>query len=322
MHVIRFDIGLWRSVPERVGSECRATFMRAAGQEIIPFMQQQITDVLGTISTRELAIIIWLGLALIAMLCSKSVRRSASSLVRALSAKYVAANILILIIGVCLSVWLLKKAGLWNYLLIKTTVVWFFTVATTAFFKLSDISSFSFFMRVMRSKLSLAVLMPFVISSYTFSLWIELIIVLFLLFFTAMAAISKSYQKPEYALVLKFSNAIIVVIAIVYIAYGMFEFLSDPSLVVSVLRLKELILPIPLTIMTIPIIYMQALYLNYQSIFLCFNATATHGQERRKLKKVVIFSCGFAVSKVYRVRKNLNWLYPPSLSDISRYASG
>ena len=272
--------------------------------------------VIDSISNREIAFAFWVGVALLATLLSRDVRNSIARLLTSIFAKYVRSNLAILIVYTLIIVWFLHSKNYWDFSLLKITLFWFFALALSVFFKMTEISNMRFFIKLLRNQVSLTIVIAFVVETYTFSLPIELALTLFLLFFLAMAATAKVSQKAEYQSVIKLSNFIVQSIIYVFILHAVYMLITDPAQVFRSESMKEILLPLALTIFIIPVFYVLTMRLNYSSIFYTFNHTIDDSQKKKELKQKVISVAGLSLSKSYQIRKKINWFSPPNVEDI------
>gem|GEM_PF-4474678 len=233
-------------------------------------------------------------------------------------AKYVRSNLAILIAYILIVVWLLHSKNYWDLSLLKVTVFWFFALVLSVFFKITEIPDLRFFIKLLRDQVSLTIVISFIVETYTFSLPIELALTFCLLFFLAMAAAAKVSQKPEYNPIIRLSNFIVQGVSYLFILHAVYMLITDSRQVFQSESMKEVLLPLALTILIIPVFYALTMRLNYSTIFYTFDHTIDDPQEKKELKQKVISVAGFSLSKSYLIRKKVNWFSPPNVEDIPR----
>ncbi len=82
-------------------------------------------------SNRELSVLLWTGLILIFVCRTKSVRISIIDVIKAFFAKKVIIVFLLTIGVISIICWMLAKGNLWDYSLLKDTIIYsVFTIST------------------------------------------------------------------------------------------------------------------------------------------------------------------------------------------------
>lgn len=128
-------------------------------------------------STRELAIFTWVISLLLLLSFNRGTRGASWQLLRAFCDKKILGVFTLMVVYVAIITWMICRVGLWDFPLLKDTVFWFFTVASVTFFNINKADDLNFFKDIVLDSVKLTVIVEFLVNFYTFSLWIEFIIV-------------------------------------------------------------------------------------------------------------------------------------------------
>jgi membrane protein YdbS with pleckstrin-like domain len=231
-------------------------------------------------STRELALVIWLLLALPFVLLKFG--KSIKMITKAFFAKQLAVIYLVMTISTICIVTILQHFELWNYDLLKDTIFWFFTFAFVILFKILKASNTNFFIEILNDIFKLTLFLEFISNFHTFSLWIELIIFPIILLITPLKAFSETDEKNlQVTKVLSFLQSIM---GLIYLSYSVIKTIGDYQNFFSIQNLKALVLTPILSLSIIPLFYLIALYNNYEQLFLRIRIMSNDPKIQRKIK--------------------------------------
>ncbi len=129
-------------------------------------------------NNREVAIGVWLGIILVWSLSNSGMRQAINHLIKiALSKKLVGVYLLLGLITSLLC-YLLNVIDLWSLEQLKNTIYWYFGIAIISLFQvIKDTENPTYFNDLVVNNFKFIVLIEFIISFYTFGLWLELIFV-------------------------------------------------------------------------------------------------------------------------------------------------
>lgn len=186
---------------------------------------------------------------------------------------------------------------LWNPSFIKDSIFWYFGVAITLFVNVNKVSDKSFFINILYDNLKILVLIEFIVNFYTFSFIVEMILVPFILFITVLNVGNKVTYKN---LILdKLTNFFFISFALIQLFFIVYKIALEYKSLVNYESLNAFILYPVLTIMYLPFIYLFAIYLKYDTIFI----VVSRGLKERSLlikaaKKKIFFTCGLNLRKI------------------------
>lgn len=256
-----------------------------------------------TLTNREFAIAIWMLILLILALCSKSIRHSLSDVLKALFVRKLLIPLLILLFYVFLNVLFLKYIHFWDLSALKDTVFWTFGVAVTSYFNIEKaITNETYFRDFIIDNVKLIAIIEFVQNLYSFSLPVELIVIPVLTFIIMVRVIAD--KKPEYKTVKKLFDFILGLFGIFLIVFTIKEVVFGFSDFATIINLRDFLLPLVLSILFIPFIYLMALYVQYENLFVRIDIVNVKSKFVNRAKRKIFFSCFLNLNKLDKFAKN------------------
>lgn len=251
-------------------------------------------------STREISIFIWLSVLVIYVLFDKKFRESVTKI---LGNKIFIFGIATLLINTIIIVLILKKLSFWEIGFIKDTSFWFLFTAIGIFFNIQDAKNVTFFSNIIRENIKAIVVLEFVINFYTFPLFIELALfpIIFLTSTSQLLIEKDSSQTKVNSCLVK----LLAFIGLFLIIFSFYKTIVDYKNFFSLVNLKTFILPLILTILSLPFFYILALYINYESYIKIVKNS--HRKEKPSIVKTLIkdtfIYANINLDKLYRIRK-------------------
>jgi len=190
--------------------------------------------------------------------------------------------------GVTLIAW---KFGLWDTDLVKDTIIWTLGPAFVLFFNLTRVGEQDFLRRTIRHALTLAIVLEFIVNLYSFSLPVEMVIVPFTTFVALMAVVAGT--KTEYSQVGRFLKWVLAIIGFGLLGHALDLVVRGWATLDKSGALRELILPVWLTLAIVPIIYVFGLLSVYERIFVRLPFVIQEPGERRRAKLALVLTLHF-----------------------------
>lgn len=164
----------------------------------------------------------------------------------------------------------LSEFNLWNYEQLKNTIFWCISVGFMSLFKLEKIKKDkSFFKHSVMDNLRLLAIIQFIVGVYTFSLWVEVILVPFLAFFGTMLAIAESDEKYHHVNVfLKNCLSLFGAVLIIYTSYMLMTNFSEFG---QEKTAYDFFVPPLLTLCYLPFVFFMLVYSTYELVFIRLN---------------------------------------------------
>ncbi|MCI2393280.1 hypothetical protein [Aliiroseovarius sediminis] len=225
----------------------------------ISIIEQFLTWLQQAFNNREIAIGLWIILGFSFCLTRADLRRSLWCVAKTLIAPKLLLFFGIVALNVVALSWLLAGVGLWSKTQVPPTVLWFAMGGCVfAGRALQSKEDDQYFRDLFRGSLRLGGIFEFIVVAYTFSLATELVLTPVLFFLAATLAFAGT--KPEYAkakVLLEFSLATFVIV-LVYNSVS--SIWSQPDMFFTTDTVRNFVLPILLTIGSIPVFYLLFCY--------------------------------------------------------------
>lgn len=203
-----------------------------------------------------------------------------------------------------ISIWILTNVGVWNVSLLKDTIFWLLGTAVVLLFNTNKASQNpAFFKTMMLETIALTVLIEFLANLYSLSFIAEFIIMPFVFFIAGMSALADS--RDEYKVARK-------PLKLILAGYGLFVLLFSVSLAIcnftglfSIHNLLVLVVPSVLTVMYLPFIYVFALIMAYETLFVRIDSLLRDNRELAGFTKMKIFAlCYFDLRLLSQFSQN------------------
>lgn len=252
-------------------------------------------------NNREIAIGLWIIVAVIALLFTRTFREFLKTAISILFCKKFVVFYIVFISYLIMIVSGLKYIELWNFELLKDTIFWVLFVELPLFTKtIEKADGVHFFSKLIEENIAVAVVIQFFVGFWTFNLVIELVIVPITVLISALYAVASNDKK--HSSVRRFFEVMFALWGIIILINAIYGLIDSPSSFFNGNTLKSFILPVILLIFNLPVIYGLALYSMYENVFVRIQGTKN---EQRKMKWQVFCFAGISLSKISAIRKNL-----------------
>lgn len=259
-------------------------------------------------STREVAIIIWSSILIVgAIILVQS--KTFFVLLKTFFVYKIQVPLWLMFIyiaGITISLYYFK---IWNLGLLKDTIIWSIASATVLFFNINKITDFTYFKPIVLGNLKVIVILEFITNFYTFNFIAEMIVIPIMTFIGVLQIYAEHSAKtnPEHLKVagcLKTFFAFAGTLIFIYISYETYKYYSD---LLTIQNIKSLLLPFVLTIFLIPFLYLLALYMNYEILFIRIPYLIKEEKKQKKLKRNILLCANINLNKLHKISTNLNW---------------
>lgn len=274
-------------------------------------------EILEDLTTRETSVLIWSVL-----IFSVLIFFSRKEFLNILKAFF---NIKIVIPLTCFGIYciiiiiLLFKVDLWDFKLLKDTIIWFFSAGLIIFFDTNKIQNTSYFKQLLKSNLKIIIFLEFVLNFYTFSFLSELLLIPILTIITLVYEYSKysMQNKPAHVKVNRVMKSLLTLFGIIILVSVIGRLINDYENLFTVENVKSIYLPIILTVISFPFIYLLALVMIYEEFFMRINFMFTDKKIKKELKKQIIINANFSLNKLSNVKNKMDkkLIYNQNISD-------
>ncbi|MDP8314895.1 MAG: hypothetical protein RAP70_07460 [Candidatus Celaenobacter antarcticus] len=254
------------------------------------------------LNSREWAYVIWFIIFVIFIVLSskmKKVRESFRSLLKAFFRKKIISILSLMIIYISTVVYILCKLNLWEFHQLKNTIVWFLFVGSVSLFRINSIKKEShFFRNSIIDNLKLVAIIQFIVGFYTFSLFIELLIVPFIVLLAGMIAVSQADKK--FHLLENILNGILAIFGLILIMYSIIMLITHFTEYATKQTFYDFYIPPLLTLMYLPFIYIVIVFITYEDTFARLHFFIKDAKLRHFTKFYLIFNFRLRIKLVDR----------------------
>ena len=220
-------------------------------------------------NNREFVTLIYLGLsvgALIVLAIVSGGRESLLQVVRLVFASRITIA-LGLYTAICLgAIWLMWQIGLWDWSLTGSTILWFLLVGFSLFFSFDNAAKDPrFFRRRLREVVSVGVLLEVYVNLAVFSLPVEFVLQFFILLVALVGLVGELEKKL--APISRASRVILLAAGLLIFVFTTIKLVSHWRDLDYFNILDQFLLPLWLTAVAIPVIYLIALFAGYELLF-------------------------------------------------------
>jgi len=225
-------------------------------------------------NNREIATAIWLLILFLFVIRQRKVRRSIKQIFNSLFHFKKLFPIILMIFYTAICVIALYFINFWSISMLKETIYWMLGTAFIGLINANEIKQQNgFFKQTILKYVTLVFVLGFILNIYTFPLWIELLLVPTMTF-TALSIQITELQKSKgssYELVNKMFNKILSLIGLILLIFTIYNTIYNYGEYFTIQNAKDLILPIILSTLYLPFIYLWALFLIYDELFIRIN---------------------------------------------------
>lgn len=211
--------------------------------------------------------------------------------------------ILLYVLGITL---IFYHLPFWDNVYIKDIIVWFlFSGLIYCMNAVSQEADEEYIRKVLKDNLKLTAILEFIISTFTFNIWVELAIIPIITMIVMMNVIAE--RKEEYEKVHKLLDIVLAVAGfwILYetIKIGIHEYKELDALNTFI----SFMIPIVYLILIIPLEYILELYSKYELLFVRMSFKEEKDKKiQRRHRWLVIKVCKLSVHKVLLFQKKLS----------------
>lgn len=254
-------------------------------------------------STREIALGIYLFLLIFYIFINKKVRSSAIVLMKVALRRQLLVPFCIIWVYAIIFIYTVSNIELWNWYYIKDVLIWVIFMGIPICFKAIDRNTDNrYFFNIIFNNFKFIAIVEFLISNFTFALWIELLLQFILLLVYMMQAIAE--RKEEYKPAKKLIDIVIaiislfIIIATFKIALNTYSEHNISEYVIS------FIIPVVLSIIYVPVAYMMAIYSRYEMLFIRMKFKEPKTKKIiRQHRLAVIKNCRLSIKRIIKFER-------------------
>jgi len=251
-----------------------------------------IKYILETFSNREIAFSIWLSIIIVYLLSKNNIRSSVIKFLKVFFGTKILEIYLAMTVYVLLLIAILSYTNIWHPSLLKETIFWYFGIAIILVFNANKIYKYEdHFIKILKDNLKFTVLLEFIITLYSFSLVIELILTPIIMLIVMVSAFSEI--KKEYHQFKKVFNGLLFMIGLLFILYAMYSIVTDIDSFANESNVRSFLTPLILTFLFAPFVYLFALLMSYEDYFIRLKIFIKNKNDHKYAKWKVLASFNF-----------------------------
>ncbi len=225
-----------------------------------------IKAILAPINNRDIAIYIWLAVSLTLILLIRDFRKSLKPLARMILFSRLTPYFITMVGYISVLIYVTYKIQIWNIGMLKDTIYWFLGIAVILSIRVNNaLTEEHYFRKVVLENLQVVALLEFILNFYVFSLIGEIVLV----FVTSLLAILIVFfgSNDKYARAKKVCQWLLALIGIFVLIHALVQLITNFHSIFVFENLKLFLLPIVLTILFIPFVYVATVYAAYDELF-------------------------------------------------------
>ncbi len=222
---------------------------------------------MSVLTTREWAILIWDFFLLLFVVCHKETRKRFWKVIVIFFGRKLRLLWEIILLYVLAITFVFYCSSLWENIYIKDIIIWLiFSGIVYCMNAVSSEADEKYIQKVLKDNLKLTMILEFLMSTFTFSIWIELVIIPIITLTTLMNVIATT--KDEYENVHKFLDFVLAVAGF-WILYETIKIGIDEYKELNIKNtLVSFMIPIVYLVLIIPLEYVLELYAKYETLFI------------------------------------------------------
>jgi hypothetical protein len=225
-----------------------------------------LTEIMATFTTRDIALIFWLCIALIYVLYYGKTRQSLIHVLKAFSQKIILVIFSAMMMYVFISILVLYRLEFWVITLVKDTVFWFVGTACIMLINVNKVTKDDdYFKKVVSDSIKLSLILAFIINFYTFDLWFEILLIPLLFIIGGVKVFAE--KRQDFKILKKPMDSILAILGIILLLFVLNSLRTDYQRLISSENLRAFIFQPLMTLLYIPFIYLLGLFIAYQDLF-------------------------------------------------------
>lgn len=226
-----------------------------------------------------------------------------------------------MIVYITLVILILYKIDFWDIGLLKDTIIWSLSTGFILFMNVNKAKNLKYFTEVLLENFKAILILEFITNFYTFSLTTEMILIPIMTFIILLKLFAENSAKTnsEHIAAAKLLNNILNIFGLFIFCFVAYKTFFEYSELLKIINLKSFILPIILSVLTLPFYYLVALYMNYETLFIRIQFMFADKKIKRKLKKAILISANIDLNKLEKVNSKLNKVEIYDNGNIEKY---
>jgi hypothetical protein len=202
---------------------------------------------------------------------------------------------------------ILSLLGYWDVSMVKATVFWFIGSALVVLFNINKaLREEEFFLNVFMDNIKLVLVIELLANFHVFSFVTELVILPLIVLFALLKAYSEA--KAEYKQIGKLMNGALTIIGLVFLSLSIKDAFNNIGNFASYTTLKSFLLPIILSISFLPCVYVIAVVMEYELLFIRLRKFLKNKDDLAFSKRRIMLKGLISLKKLKQLSSNINEL--------------
>lgn len=255
-------------------------------------------------TSREIASAIWLTIVLVFILLNPKLRKSVFKLIKSTTTKKILIPFLVIVLYSIVLVILASNLAFWEWIYLKNVTFWvIFAGIPVCFGAITIKNDDQFFIRILTKNLRFIVIIEFLMSTFTFNIVAELILIPCLTFLVLLDAVSNT--KEEWDKVKKLLSIILTAVGFTILGITIKVAIESYITLNTIDLLVKFLIPIVLSMFFIPIAYAFAVLSKYEELFIMMSFREVKDKKVKKMHRwELIKACKLSYKKITYFRKH------------------
>lgn len=263
-------------------------------------------EFLASFSTREISILIWIGIVSLAFIIGyRDIRKSLFKTIKILLSKTIVLSIGIIALYSGIIIFLFYQLNLWNLSLLKDTIIWFLATPLIVFFNIDKANGFDFFKDVMKDAVKLIIAIEFISNFYTFPLIWELLLIPSLTITSMLQFVAGKRPGKDDQQASRMLKAMMSIYGLLIFGYSLYMTITRFDQITQLNSLESFLLPPVMTLLIIPILYMLALLFKYETLLVKVKYMSKDTMMRKLIKRNIFKFGNINLSRISNISKKI-----------------
>lgn len=278
-----------------------------------------LRDILELFTNREFAIATWLILFIILIgilsIHNQELRKSIFDVFKTLLSKPLRILIITLVIYFLVVTYLFSILSFWKNTYLKDIVLWFTLSGIYFVMKSVDSDNSGHYIRnYIKQNIQFSIFINFIVSYFTFSYFVELLLQLFLCLLIIFNVFTK--EKIEYKIVYDLSNILLVILGLYFYAKAFGSILTQYDELLNLDTFISFLIPFIYMIVFIPLAFFFEVYAMYETLFLRLSFKTIKDKKLLNHRKWEIFKlCKLSIPRIRYFEKNFLFKFYQKISE-------
>lgn len=267
------------------------------------------------LNTRETATLIWLGIVVAILLVMPPMRQPLLGLLRAFTQKKILQVLAFFALYVGAMIWFLHAICIWDWDQLKNTIIWTVSVALIAVLRSNKIPDEpGYFRKWITENFQILAFIQFLITLYTYPLWVELLVIPFVTLLTGMIAVGDRDPKTKQAV--SVLTNILALFSLGFFGLALVMTVMDFWNYATFQTWRDFYMPILLTLVFLPFIFVLYILMSYESAFVSLSFNIEDKKLRRSAQWRAILAFGPNIDLMRRWQRHVAMHRPQSKDDV------